>query len=217
MKKLILLFFSLLAIGFIFQACDDTKTYAEMLEEEKDAVNAFIRQHNIKVISVEEFEKDMITNKDEYVLFTNGVYMHIEDRGSVNDADSFGNGSEVMTRFVEHDILANDTTCFNVFLPGTDFVNFGFLYEFPDVFRYVSLYEGTSVYGTFLPNENGRWLGSMYYVYQSTAVPAGWMIPLKYVRSNAHVKLIVPSKMGHETAQKYVYPYFYDIRSFRKY
>lgn len=35
MKKLILLFISLLALGAFFQACDDTKTYAEMLEEER--------------------------------------------------------------------------------------------------------------------------------------------------------------------------------------
>ena len=40
MKKLLLLFFSLLALGYMFQACDNSKTYAEMLDEEKDAVNA---------------------------------------------------------------------------------------------------------------------------------------------------------------------------------
>ena len=31
----------------------------------------------------------------------------------------------------------------------------------------------------------------------------------------AHVKLIVPSKMGHQTAMQYVYPYFYDIRKYQ--
>ena len=39
MKKLVFLFLSLLAAGGIFQACDDSKTYAEMLEDEKNAVN----------------------------------------------------------------------------------------------------------------------------------------------------------------------------------
>ena len=51
MKKLLLLFFSLLAFGYMFQACDNSKTYAEMLDEEKDAVNAFIKKHNIQTIS----------------------------------------------------------------------------------------------------------------------------------------------------------------------
>ena len=38
MKKLTLFFLSLLACGLAFQACDNTKTYAEMLEDEKDAI-----------------------------------------------------------------------------------------------------------------------------------------------------------------------------------
>ena len=52
MKKLLLLFFSLLAFGYMFQACDNSKTYAEMLDEEKDAVNAFIKKHNIQTLSL---------------------------------------------------------------------------------------------------------------------------------------------------------------------
>ena len=54
MKKLLLLFFILLAVGFSFQACDDTKTYAEMLEEEDDAIADFINKEGIKVISQTE-------------------------------------------------------------------------------------------------------------------------------------------------------------------
>ena len=39
-----------------------------------------------------------------------------------------------------------------------------------------------------------------------TAIPSGWLIALPYLRNNAHVRLIVPSKMGHTTAQQYVNP-----------
>ena len=42
MKKFTWLFFALLAAGWMFQACDDTKTYAEMLEEEVDGIAEFI-------------------------------------------------------------------------------------------------------------------------------------------------------------------------------
>ncbi len=211
MKKLIVLFLSLLAVGGIFQACDNSKTYAEMLEEEKDAVNAFIKKHNIKVISVNEFEKDTITDValNEYVLFSNGVYMQIVNRGSENVEDEFKNNNVIVTRFMEVDILENDTTvASNVNNP------YGVYYEtYPDEFRYTS--SGTNVYGLFLDSypTSPR---SMYYVYGS-AVPAGWLVPLKYVRDGAAVKLIVPSKMGHSTAQQYVYPYFYDIRKFSIY
>ena len=52
MKKLVFLFLSLLIAGSLFQACDDSKTYAEMLEDEKNAVSQFIKDSAIHVISV---------------------------------------------------------------------------------------------------------------------------------------------------------------------
>lgn len=60
MKKLVFLFLSLLTAGSLFQACDNSKTYAEMLEDEKNAVNKFIKDNDIRVISLEEFERDTI-------------------------------------------------------------------------------------------------------------------------------------------------------------
>ena len=65
MKKLVFLFLSLLTAGSLFQACDDSKTYAEMLEDEKNAVSQFIKDSAIHVISVEEFEKQKKKNGDE--------------------------------------------------------------------------------------------------------------------------------------------------------
>ena len=104
MKKLLLLFFSLLAFGYMFQACDNSKTYAEMLDEEKDAVNAFIKKHNIQTISESDFEANGYktdTTKNEYVAFSNGVYMQIVDKGIVTDKpenDSIKNNNIVAVR-----------------------------------------------------------------------------------------------------------------------
>ncbi len=206
MKKLILLFFSLMALGYLFQACDNSKTYAEMLDDEKDAVNRFIRQNGIKVISKEEFEKDTITEDNEYVAFSNGVYMHIVSRGVPEQADSFANGNLVSTRYVEEDIMTGDTTCWNVYLP--EWQNATITYLYPAVFRYVL--EGTNAYGVF--TEMDYWWNE---IYQTQAVPAGWLIALPYLRNFARVKLIVPSKMGHQSAQQSVTPYFYDIWKFQ--
>ena len=47
--------FALLAVCLAVQACDNSKTYAEMLEEEKDAIKAFIKDSSIVVISQSEF------------------------------------------------------------------------------------------------------------------------------------------------------------------
>ena len=115
MKKLVFLFLSLLTAGSLFQACDNSKTYAEMLEDEKNAVNKFIKDNDIRVISLEEFERDTITASkeagneyDEYVAFSNGVYMQIVDRGGkedkngaevINKVDTFANNNVICTRF----------------------------------------------------------------------------------------------------------------------
>lgn len=130
MKKLVFLFLSLLTAGSLFQACDNSKTYAEMLEDEKNAVNKFIKDNDIRVISLEEFERDTITASkeagngyDEYVAFSNGVYMQIVDRGGkedkngvevINEVDTFANNNVICTRYVEQDMMTGDTTCFNV-------------------------------------------------------------------------------------------------------
>ena len=107
MKKLVFLFLSLLTAGSLFQACDNSKTYAEMLEDEKNAVNKFIKDSAINVISLEEFERDTITDlsRNEYVAFSNGVYMQIVDRGRAeNKTDTFANNNEICVRYIEEDI-----------------------------------------------------------------------------------------------------------------
>lgn len=195
----------------MFQACDNSKTYAEMLDEEKDAVNAFIKS-TISVlflrVTLKQNGYKTDTTKNEYVAFSNGVYMQIVDKGIVTDKpenDSIKNNNIVAVRSVEHDIKANDTTCFNVVLPG--FENYPNYYTYPDVFRYVD--NGTSVAGVFTE-------GSMYAKYGTTDVPPGWLLALKYVTNYAHVRMIVPSKMGHQSANQYVNPISTIFVNFRK-
>ncbi|NDV81176.1 DUF4827 domain-containing protein [Bacteroides sp. 51] len=194
MKKLVSLFLLMLTCGLAFQACSDSKTYAEMLEEEKDAINNFIKTNKIKVISASEFEKnDNKTNVDEneYVQFSNGVYMQIVNYGT--GKDSIKSRDVITVRFVEYDILTEDTTLTNYAWP-----------TWLDVFDYTI--SGTTAYGQF------RQGGLMYYNYQSSQVPEGWLVPLQYIKSGAEVKLIVPSKVGHTNAMQYVYPFYYHLR-----
>lgn len=83
MKKLTLFFLTLLAFCLGFQACDNTKSYAEMLDDEKDAIKAFIKDSSITVISQSEFyAQDSTTNLDrnEYVQLASGVYADCRQR-----------------------------------------------------------------------------------------------------------------------------------------
>ena len=169
-----------------------------MLEEEKDGINDFIKKEKIKVISQSQFyAQDSMTNvkENEYVQLASGVYMQIVDKGSENEADTVKSNDEILVRFVEYSILDKDTTLSNLSAVET-----------VDAFRYTVT--SSSIAGTFLQ-------GYMMTYYSSPAVPAGWLVPLTYVRDMAHVRLIIPSKMGHQTAMQYVYPYYYDIRKYQ--
>ena len=221
MKKLIFLFLSVIAAGSLFQACDNSKTYAEMLEDEKNAVNKFIKDSAINVISLEEFERDTITDlsRNEYVAFSNGVYMQIVDRGGKdedksefeNAVDTFANNNVICARYLEKNIASNELTCFNVVLP--EYINASDYYRSPLTFRYVN--ENSSAYGIVLSTPldyDYLWTANSY----GTAIPGGWLLALPYLRDNAHVRLIIPSKMGHSISQQNVIPYYYDIWKFEK-
>ena len=56
MKKLVFLFLSLLTAGSLFQACDNSKTYAEMLEEE-----------NVSYLLVKQKLMEILKNKQKYL------------------------------------------------------------------------------------------------------------------------------------------------------
>ncbi len=193
MKKLTLLLFSLLMTGLALQSCDNSKTYAEMLADESKSINAYIKNHNINVISTDQFLKqDTTTAENEYVLFYDGVYLHIDKKGGKIPE----NNAIMLTRFLEIDIASGDSILSNYY-DNTSV----------DQFRYnVS---GTSSYGLFFQDQNQK--AYMLTSYGS-AVPAGWLEPLKYVGDGAKIKVIVPSKKGHSIAQQYVTPYFYEIQ-----
>lgn len=198
MKKLSYLFFFLLVAGTVFQACDDGETYAEMKEKERKAINEFIRENDIKEISLSQFLKDTITNVDEneYVLFPDkGVYMQIVRRGTgsiLKDEER----ADIIARYIEVNIKTGDTVTGNIF----DASN-------PDIFT--------------VTNKNGSYTGAFTsgYMYNSygSSVPAGWLIPLPYIYIGrkqseiAKVRLIVPHSQGHSNASSYVYPFYYDI------
>ena len=196
MKKFTLFFLVLIVACLGFQACDNTKTYAEMLEEEKDGINDFIKKNNIKVISQSEFyAQDSMTHENEYVQLASGVYLNIVDKGPVK-TDTVKNNDQILVRFLEYNILRKDTTLSNLSDPSI-----------VDEFRYTV--SSSSIAGRFLQ-------GYMY-AYYGSQVPAGWLVPLPYVANMSHVKLIVPSKMGQSDAMQNVYPCYYDIQKYQIY
>lgn len=205
MKKLVICFLGIVLACMAFNACSDSVTYAELLEDEKEAINNFILDNDIKVITQKEFQDaGCVTDvsKNEYVQTTSGVYMQIIDKGSENIGDTIRNNDMVLARYAEYR-LEKDSAA-TLVMSNLDIGQISQV----DIFRYQK--SGNSVSGLFST-------GMMYYVYSSQTVPQGWLVPFNYVRDGARVKLIVPSKMGHETAMSAVKAYFYDIHKFQLY
>lgn len=215
MKKLYYFIVLICAISAGLQSCNDGKTYAEMKEEEADAINKYILDNDIKVISEKEFfEKDTMTAENEYVLFEeSGVYMNIMCKG---EGEILEEGTyDILSRFVEVCIKdvsdlglsAGDTLLFNMHNNS-----------YPSQLRYpeelkVTIGSSGSYSATF------QGYSSMYQQYQTTAVPSGWLVPLAFIKpvrttqsdNLARVKIIVPHSEGTSSASRYVYPCLYEI------
>ena len=207
MKTLKFLTLTLLAIVAL-ASCSDSETYADMKKKERSAINRYIANQKIKVISEDVFNaQNQTTNvdKNEWVLFDGtGVYMQIVREGCGKKLES-GKTEKILCRFNEYNILESDSTlqCSNIY---------SYLWE---------------VEKMTVKNTSGTFSGTfdkesslMYSTSSSTAVPSGWLVPLTYIKLGipasatdeiAKVKLIVPHSMGQSNASQNVYPCMYEI------
>lgn len=230
MKKINILLTVAFALSFCLQSCNNGKTYAEMKEEEADAISAWISRNNIRVISEKDFyAQDTMTYENEYVLFEeSGVYMNIMKKGPQYTKDDateehpegeykgtvLGDGSqEILSRFVE--VALQERSDLGMYVGDTLLANMGVTN--PDYYLYDEEFKVTINGESYAATFQGRSL--MYNQYGSTAVPTGWLVPLKYVKPArttsseqvTRVRLIVPHSEGTSTASKYVFPCYYEI------
>lgn len=225
MKKIKLFFAVFCTLVFCLQSCDNGKTYAEMKEEEADAINAWILNHNYQVISEKDFyNQNTITNENQFVLFEeSGVYMNILQQGE-GDSKLADGYYEIASRYIEVAIQTRD----EMFSAGDTLSGNMNLYNYPrympnsswslsQYMLYPEVYKltisGTSYSAAFTESYQ------MYSIYGTTSVPSGWLIPLKYIKPSrtvssdkvARVRLIVPHGQGTSQASQYVYPCYYEI------
>ena len=186
MKKLGILFASVFLLGLVFQSCNNGKTYAEMKEEEREAIKRFIEKEDINVISFDQFqEQDSTTNVDEnqFVLFSEtGVYMQIVEEGKGKPLSAWKDGArrEVIVRYVEERITEEgigDSLSWN-----TDHNSEYMIY--PDIMMVTK--NGKSLSATFTE-------GIMYNTYGTPYVPSGWLIPFNYIKAVSYTHLTLPT------------------------
>lgn len=207
MKKLYFLLFAIVAV-MTFAACSDSETYADQKKKERSAINSYIAEKGIKVISEDEFwAQDSTTDvsKNEYVLFeTTGVYMQIVSKG-VGQKLKQGETATVLCRFDEYNLMDNPDTA----QLSNNYGTYAYMPEKMTVTNVSGSFTAAFVTGESL----------LYYAYSSASVPSGWLVPFSYINLSrltapeclAKVKLIVPHSQGQSYASSNVYPCFYDI------
>lgn len=210
--------------GFL-ASCDDVESYAELKEKERKIIESFLSRDvaimesmsdtlihvgKINVISENEFyQQDSLTDnsKNEYVLFKNtGVYMQIVSKGAGEQLRP-GETKQLICRYTEFNMRGDSVQTTNVS---------AYWEAMPDLIETTNT-SGT-ISGSFVVNDQVT--GAMYTAYGDKSVPAGWLVPLSYVRIGrqvaadqgiAKVRLIVPHSQGQKDASANVYPCFYEI------
>ena len=188
-------------IALLFASCDDTVTYSEMKEKEREAVSDYIKEQNIKIISFEEFVANDSTtdvSKNEFVEIDD-VYMQIVNNPIVKDSTAYriedGDNVDLLIRYYEYNIQDGDTITANLYAAD------------PDEMRV------TNTSGSYTATFTSGIMNTVY----GSSVPSGWLVPLRFLtftrkQSNlAKVNIIVPHTRGTSTAATYVYPCRYQI------
>ena len=191
-----------------FASCSDSETYADQKKKERSAINRYIANQHIKVISESQFNaQDSVTDttKNEYVLFENtGVYMQIRRKGTGEKLKD-GKTATVLCRFNEYNLLESDSTlqCTNI-------------YQYTWCYDPMTVSNTSGTFSGVFSKENCM----MYTTYSSQAVPSGWLVPFSYINLGrytssdselASVRLIVPHSQGQSNAAQNVYPCLYEI------
>lgn len=216
MKKIQLsLLFVVCTIALGLQSCNNGKTYAEKKEEEADAIERFksLLADSIGATFISESQfiaQDSMTNVNEFVLFDeSGVYMNIVNRGEgIVLKDGYHN---ILSRFVER--IVSDESTLGKKSGDTLAINWGIYSKYTEPEEFKVTISSNSYSGSFQGNS------IMYEAYNSTAVPSGWLLPLRFLKVGrttdskkiARVRLIVPHSEGSSLAMQYVYPCYYEI------
>lgn len=181
----------------IFTGCDNSKSYAELLDEENRATNAFlVNQHVVGSIPPDNnFEVGI--NAPYYQLDEDGfVFMQVLNAGT--KGNNAIDDQLIYFRFTRYSLK-------NYTWDGTSKNTNGYYGEF-------SASEGNS------ENLNG---GNASFRFQNQTSPntlqwgEGLQMPLKFLPIDCEVNLVIKSQMGYQSEQTYVTPYLFHVRYFK--
>lgn len=171
-------------------SCSNTKSYGEMLKDEKKAIKQLIQDSGLVILN--DFPADSVFQPNEFVQLDGGVYMNVVDWG--NEKRAVENKTITYVRFKVRGIMGDDTTLVDITTNASYptsftyplYVDYGYPFSESSGIQYAFLSEGTS-------------------------------LPLKYVGESGIVKLIVPFKKGSEYDQTNGQPRYYSWLKYTKF
>lgn len=185
MKKYLLAAVALIALAAIASSCSDSKSYAELLQDENQAVNKFLVQH--RVVDGLPPNNDFEVGEDApyYRLDEDSnVYMQVLDKGSDQKPEK---NDRVYFRFTRYSlfyyIVGDDEYNATIGSGNADNMNTQSTYF---------LFDNTSVS-------------------ESTQYGTGIQLPLHYLGYGARVNIVIKSQAGPSSDMSYVVPYLYTI------
>lgn len=186
MNKTVVFIITLVLLGLAGFSCDNSQSMQEYIREEKKSIERYILSQKIEVLNT--YPKDSIFKENQYYKTSDGLYMHVSDRGNLNRRIKIYD--EVLVRFDHFYYIKN-------FVSGqTDSIVLSYLY-LPIAFEY-------GVSGTYGNDPAGL-------------ACSGFAVPLPYVGEGAVVDLIIPSELGNSTDNSSFAPVFYRNLKYTKF
>ena len=185
-RKIYVLVVLAMTMGFVMTSCDDTESYAELLEKERKACNAFLAGHRVENSIPADGNFEVGEDAPYYRLEEEGnIYMQVLDKGDMEDMAQYDD--LIYFRYMRMSLI--DWYLYNSEIWSGNADNMA---SAPTYFRYDNYsLSATSQYGTGI-----QW-------------------PLKYLGMGCRVNLIVKSQYGLTDEIAYVTPFIYNIRYFR--
>jgi len=184
MKKIFIFVQFVVLLTAVFSSCSDSKTYAELLSEEKDAISKFIADSGYVVIN--NFEGDSLYNPatKKLVRMSNGMYLAIINKGSKTDT-AVPYVTKVTYRFKLAKVLT-----------GSDTSYISNYYNFRDAYPNQFIYKAQAT------------TQSYHYTSGTTMLCEAIQLPITFLGNGAIVKMIIPSKISFTDYQSSVKPLY---------
>jgi hypothetical protein len=191
MRKFLLFFSFILILATVITSCSSSKTYAELLQDEKDNIAQLLADSGYHVIP---FNKDTLYNPKtkKFMKMDNGAYIAIISRGDTNDM-AVKDHREVLSRFKYGRILTNaDTTA----------------YSNNQSDQPLKYYYGNST--AYFVNQSS---GGLNVAATCEAIQK----PLEFLGNGAKIKIIIPAKISYTDFQSSVKTIYYPYYSYQFY